>query len=357
MKFSIRAFLAGCILTASPLWVHAAGPTPPGGVADAVPLVDHHLHIFSPEASRVLELICKALGPKGCPPEVSHASSTGVDLAGALDAAGIKGGVLLSAGYVFSSPELNEPDDEVARQTREENGFIVAQGKASCGRLVPFVSVNPLARNALDEIAYWGHRGGAVGLKLHLGSARFDFRKPEHVQKLAAVFAAAADAHLAILMHMQTRLKDYGADDVKIFLEQVYPRSAGVPVQIAHAAGGGGVDPGQLAALRAFSVAMQRGPMTTRSLYFDLAMVPDLFANVGKIPASPADVATLERLMRQIGLERFLPASDYTFGLNLRAYYTNDKSALALSAAEWHRLATNVAPYVAHIPQTNTCVH
>ena len=357
MSCAIRAFLAGWILLASPLWVYAAAAPPPGGVADAVPLVDHHLHIFSPEASRVLGLICKELGPRGCPPEVSHAPSAGVDLVRALDAAGIKQGVLLSAGYVFSSPELNEPDQDVARQTREENTFIVAQARASCGRLVAFISVNPLAPNALDEIAYWGRHGGAVGVKLHLGSARFDFRTPAQAQKLAATFAAAGNAHLAILMHMQTRSQDYGAEDVRIFLEQVYPRSAGVPVQIAHAAGGGGVDAGQLAALRAFALAIQRDPAATRRLYFDLAMVPDLFANVGKIAASPADVAQLESLMQQIGLERFVPASDYTFGLDLPAYYANDKTALALSSGEWRRLATNVAPYVAHIPQTNTCVH
>lgn len=354
MNRAIRTFLAGWILIVSPPWVHAVAPTPPGVFVDTVPLVDHHLHIFSPEASRVLELICKELGPKGCPPEVSHAPSTGVDLMHALDAAGIKRGVLLSAGYVFYSPELKDPDHDAARNNREENTYIVSQAQASCGRLLPFVSVNPLAPNALDEIAYWGRHGGAVGLKLHLGSARFDFREPEHARKLAAVFAAAGNAHLAILMHMQTRSQDYGAEDVKIFLEQVFPHSAGVPVQIAHAAGGGGVDPGQLAALRAFSVAMQRDPNTTSSLYFDLAMVPDLFANAGKIAASAANVATLESLMRQIGLQRFLPASDYTFGLNLQAYYANNKSALALSAAEWHRLATNVAPYMG---RTNTCVH
>jgi hypothetical protein len=192
---------------------------------------------------------------------------------------------------------------------------------------------------------------------LHLSSSGFDFHEPEQVKQLAAVFAAAGRAHLAIVMHMQTRSKDYGADDVRIFLKEVYPRSGGVPVQIAHAAGGGGVEPRQLAALGAFAAAIQRDPVATRNLYFDLAMVPDLFANAVKIAAAPADVAALESLMHQIGLERFLLGSDYTFGLNLRAYYANEESALALSAAEWHELVTNAAPYVPHISRANTCVH
>jgi predicted TIM-barrel fold metal-dependent hydrolase len=352
VKTAIKAFLAGWVLAASPLWVHAAQPSP-GAVAYAVPLVDHHLHIFSPEASRVLGVICKALGPKGCPPEVSHAPSTGADLTRALDEAGIKRGVLLSAAYLFSSPELTEPGKAMERQTRDENLFVVAQARASRGRLVPFISVNPLASNALDEIQFWGRHGGAAGLKLHLASARFNFRNPEHVQKLAAVFAASGSAHLAILIHMQTRLKDYGAEDARIFLEDVYPRAAGVPVQIAHAAGGGGVDPGQLAALRTFATAMQRGLAGKSNLQFDLAMVPDLFANAGKIVAPPADVAALESLMQEIGLDRFVPASDYTDGLNLAAYYANQRSALGLSAAEWHQLATNVAPYVEQVRRTS----
>jgi hypothetical protein len=34
--------------------------------------------------------------------------------------------------------------------------------------------------------------------------------------------------------------------------------------------------------------------------------------------------------------------------LNLRAYYANERGSLALSAAEWHQLVTDVAPYIPH---------
>jgi hypothetical protein len=81
-------------------------------------------------------------------------------------------------------------------------------------------------------------------------------------------------------------------------------------------------------------------------------MVPDLFANEGKVAAKPDDVAALESLVHQIGVNRFLLASDYTDGLDLRAYYANEKAALALSVPEWHQLATNAAPY---IPRKETC--
>jgi predicted TIM-barrel fold metal-dependent hydrolase len=349
MNISVRGLLAILLLPGGSAVAQAA---PERGAQDAVPGIDHHMHIFSPQSSKALDAICKVLGPEGCPPEISHAASTGAGAVRALDAAGIGRGVLLSSAYFFASPELTHPGPDIAGQTRRENTFIVAQAKASCGRLIPFISVNPTAPNALDEIRYWGRQGGASGLKLHLGSSNFDFRNPRQVEQLAAVFEAAAGARLAIVMHMQTRDKDYGAEDARIFLEQIYPRAAGVPVQIAHAGGGGGINPGQLAALRAFAEAMQRNPQDSQRLYFDLAMVPDLFANEGKVAAKPDDVAALESLMQQIGLKRFLLASDYTDGLSLRAYYANEKAALAMSSADWHQLATNVAPYA---PAASPC--
>ena len=315
------------------------------------PAVDHHMHIFSPAGSRVLGLICKALGPAGCPPQRSTASATGKDVVSALDEAGIGEGVLLSAGYFFGSPEVADQHLDVAKGMRDENAFIVDQAKAHCGRLVAFVSVPPLSPDAVAEIHYWGRKGGAAGLKLHLGSANFDFRDPSEVRKLAALYKAAAEEHLAIVMHMQTRRKDYGAEDAAIFMRDVYPMARGVPVTIAHAAGGGGVDAGELAALGVFADAIAAHPEATRNLYFDLAMVPDLFANEGKIPASPAHVTALEELMRKIGLKRFLLGSDYVVGLNLKAYYVNEKAALGLSDGEWRILASNVAPYV----QASTC--
>jgi predicted TIM-barrel fold metal-dependent hydrolase len=352
MKTVALIFMSACLMA---LGVAPAAAAPP------LLAVDHHVHIFSPEGSRVLGLICKALGPSGCPPQVSHAPSTGDEVIAALDKAGIAKAVLLSGGYFFASPELPDGAVDLTKGTREENTFIVEQAHAHCDRLIPFVSVGPLAPNALEEIRYWGHRGGVAGVKLHLASANFDFRDPRQVRQLAAVFQAAAHAHLAILIHMQTRAADYGAEDAQIFLKDVYPRAAGVTVQIAHAAGGGGVDGHQLAALETFAQAIEARPHATRSLYFDLAMVPDLFANEGKIAATPPNVAALEILMRRIGMARFLPASDYTPGLDLRAYYSNQRSALGLSAAEWQQLAGNAAPYVTRYlqqtRQSNSCRH
>jgi len=312
----------------------------------AAPSVDHHMHIFSPEASRVLTIICARVGPAKCPPEISKAPSTGADVLRSLDAAGIRQGVLLSTAYFYASPDVADLHLDLAKETRAENRFIVEQARASCGRLAAFISVNPLAPNAIDEIGYWAHAGGATGLKLHLGNSGVDLRAPEQVKRMAAVFRAADRARFPIVIHLQTRAADYGAEDAAIFLRNVAPAARGVPIQVAHAAGGGGLDSGELAALATFADAFQRDPDGTRNIFFDLAMVPDEVSNTARIAATPEHVASLEALVQRIGPQRFVLGSDWTAGLDLAHYFADERAALALPPAEWDALAANVAPYM-----------
>ena len=314
--------------------------------AAGMPLVDHHIHIFSPDASAVFKGLCKTLGPGHCPDEVSKEPATGDDVVRALDAAGIRQGVLLSGAYFFASPAVASQSIDVLGKTRAENAFIVAQAKAHCGRLVATISVNPLWSGAIDEIDYWGKVGGAAALKLHLGNSGFDFRDPAQVKRLAAVFAAADRNHLAIVIHMQTRPSTYGPEDATIFLRDVLPSAPHVTIQIAHVGSGGGLDKGVLAVLAVFAAAIHDKPKLSAHLQFDTAMVPDLFSNKRKLSAAKGDVAELDTVMHKIGMKRFLPASDYTLGLDLKAYFTNQKASFALGDTEWRTIARNRAPYV-----------
>ena len=264
----------------------------------------------------------------------------------ALDADGVRRGVLLSTAYFFGSPELTDLHLDIAREMRAENQFVVDQAHSQCGRLTAFISVNPLLPNALDEIHYWSRVGGVGGLKLHLSNSNFDFRSPEEVKKLAAVFQAAERGHMAIVVHFQTQRKDFGAEDVAIFLRDVAPQARTIPIQIAHAAGGGGVEKTELDAITAFADAFTAHPAATRNIFFDLAMVPDELSNTAKIAAAPADVAALEVQMRRIGLQRFVMGSDWTSGLDLKHYFDDERATLALSDEDWAALAANTAPYL-----------
>jgi hypothetical protein len=267
----------------------------------------------------------------------------------AMDKAGIKKGVLLSTGYFYGSPDVADMGLDVAKETRAENRFVVDQARSQCRRLVAFISVDPLSANALDEIAYWGRKGGAAGLKLHLENSGFDFRSPAQVQKLAAVFRAAAKWNFPIVVHMESRLDDYGAQDVAIFLKDIAPQAGDMPIQVAHAAGGGGVNGHTLSALGAFADAIERDPAGTARFTFDLAMVPDEVANTAKLAATPANIVALKVLMHRIGMNRFVLGSDWTSGLNLKPYYDDQRAALALPDAEWRALAVNEAPYMRRI--------
>jgi len=304
------------------------------------------MHIFSPEAARVLKISCARVGPVKCPPEISKNPSTGADAVQALNDAGIQTGVLLSTGYFFGSPTLADLKLDVPAKTRAENTFVVNQAKDHCGRLIAFISVNPLSSNALEEIAYWGKNGGATGLKLHLGNSHFDFRSPAQVKKLAAIFRLAAREHLAIIVHLETPASDFGAQDIHIFLTEVAPYARTVPIQVAHAGSGGGADAHTLSALGEFADAFEHDPEGAKNIFFDLAMVPDEMSNTAKIAASPDNIAQLKTLMQRIGLERFVLASDWTYPLNLEKYYADERAALDFSADDWRLLTSNVAPYV-----------
>src|SRR5206468_966684 len=66
-----------------------------------------------------------------------------------------------------------------------------------------------------------------------------------HVEQLRRVFHAANAHRMAIVVHMRAsfaRGLPYGANEARIFLNEILPAAPDVPVQIAHLAGGGGYE-------------------------------------------------------------------------------------------------------------------
>jgi len=142
---------------------------------------------------------------------------------------------------------------------------------------------------------------------------------------------------------------------VAIFLKDVAPYARGAPIQIAHAAAGGGIGPDTLSALGAFADAINHDPAATKNLFFDLAMVPDEMSNTQKLAATPANIAALKVLIYRIGLKRFVLGSDWTYPLGLVRYYADEREALKLPDADWAILASNVAPYIAARQAAPSC--
>lgn len=288
---------------------------------------DHHVHVHSPAILDILSAYCSSPGRIGACDPAFVEPLTADDLLADMDEAGVQTAWMMSTAYLAESPMMVPPLADAATRVHDANAFTVATAAAHPGRLVAFVSVNPLAPDALAEIAAWKDEPYAKGLKLHLTNSGVDLRDPDQVRRLAAVFDAASDAGMTIMIHMRTRAEDYGARDVRIFVEQVLPHAVGAPVVIAHSGGWGGLDANTWDALEGFRQILAEQPGMAPDLFFDLAQVFDA-------DTSPENRARLVQVMRRIGAERFVPGSDWPFSGPLDDYLNDAMGLLSLSSQE-----------------------
>lgn len=293
----------------------------------AGPAVDHHMHVHSPAILNILPTYCASPMRKS-PCDVRFtAPVTAEDALKAMDAAGIQRGWLMSTAYLAESP-LAEPRPNATQELKAANDFTVGLARRYPGRFAAFISVNPIASDALSEIVRWKGDPAVAGLKLHLTNSGVDLRDPAQVAKLTAVFRAAAANRWTIMIHMRTGATDYGARDVRVFLDQVLPAAGNTPVVIAHAGGWGGVDAGTLDALGGFADAFGRDPTFGRHLRFDLAQV---FTE----NTTPEVRAAMAKLIRRIGPGHFVAGSDWPFSGDLKTYFASAYGGADLSPAEW----------------------
>jgi len=289
--------------------------------------VDHHVHVHSPAILGFLPDYCSSPGRVNACPEVFIRPLTVDDLLADMDAAGVRQAWLMSTAYLAESPMMVPLRPDAPDLIRAANDFTVDLARTHPDRLVAFIGVNPLTPTALPEIARWAGEPFAFGVKLHLTNSDVDLRDPADVAALAAVFRAAATGGKTIMIHMRTRAEDYGAQDVRIFLDQILPQAQGVPVVIAHSGGWGGLDDNTWNAMAAFAEGLEQNSKAGQNLYFDLAQVFDA-------DTSDANLARLVVLMRRIGTERFVAGSDWPFSGPLDPYLNDVLARLPLTAEE-----------------------
>ena len=117
----------------------------------STPLADHHQHLFSPAVTK----LSTALNP-----------ITASDVVSLLDAAGIERAVVLSAAYMFGSPNRAVENEYV--KVKAENDWTSQQVGRFPNRLIGFCSFNPLREYALEELARCAKDPRLrAGLKLH----------------------------------------------------------------------------------------------------------------------------------------------------------------------------------------------
>jgi predicted TIM-barrel fold metal-dependent hydrolase len=301
---------------------------PPNLLAE---IIDYHQHLFSPEAGAR-----SSPGPKGIDADY---------LVAQLDAAGISRAVVLSVAYSFSNPNKAAVPNEYAH-VMHENNWTSAQVAKYPHRLLGFCSVNPLRPYALQEIARCATDPNLrSGLKLHFGNSDVNLDNPDHLARVRRVFRAANEHHMAIVVHMHANIdhhRPYGAQEARIFLEQLLPEAPDVVVQIAHLAGGGGYDDQATdAALSVFVKAIERKDPRMKNVYFDVCGIA--------IPGMWEDKADLVvARIRQIGTNRLLYGSDAATADNTPKDTLKRWHSLPLTQAEFRAIDNNVAPYVSN---------
>lgn len=314
---------------------------------------DHHLHIRSAAAAAHQDRAVDALDEAPADAEPSNAT-TAADAIEALDAAGVEGGVVLSNAYMYGMPEAGVED--AARLVREENDYVAAEVAGHAERLVALCSVNPLADYALDEVERCGAHGGFAGLKLHLANSDVDLRDESDRAQLGRVFAAANDGGLHILVHMRTRSEEYGADEVRLFIDDVLTMAPDVGIQIAHMAGWGGYDDATDAALGAFVDAFADRSITNPNVTFGLGAVVFEPAAAGADSALAEMVRSNNRRLanriEQLGIDRVVYATDWPSwppvtdkSQGIVRNMTLIRSALPLADADMDGLFANVGPF------------
>lgn len=289
----------------------------------AAPRVDYHQHLVSPAFAPIVRM-----------PE-----RNGAALVRELDAAGIGRAVVLSVGYSHADERkaLSDPDG----RTRAENDWTSAEVSRSNGRLIGFCSANPLRPVALQELERCLSLPGMAGIKQHLGNGGVSLRNPQHLARMKEVFALAQRRRVPVLVHMRARGgTNYGAEDARLFLEQVVPAAPDVEIIVAHlgvAGPGYGAQGDEVMAV--FGEAGERGHGSMRNLYFDVA------TNV-TTETSGEEAALIARRIRQVGPRRVLYGSDLgPPGGSIRSGWDIFRAKLPLTPAEIAIIAGNRARF------------
>jgi len=306
-------------LIAPALLLAACVSTNPGDPFRVEPLVDYHQHLVSPAFAPIVKLPVR----------------DGAALVRELDSAGIERAVVLSVGYSFSDERkgLIDPD----RLTREENDWTSSEVAKNVSRLIGFCSANPLRLAALAELERCLGLPGMSGIKLHLGNSGISLRDPAHLAVVQGVFGLSQRRGVPVLVHMRARGgSDYGAEDARIFLDQVLPVAPGIEVVVAHlGASGPGYTPQNDEVMAVFAAAAERKDPRIDKLYFDVA------TNVTE-ETTPAELQLVAQRIRQLGPAHVLYGSDLSPpGGSVRRGLEIFRTKVQLTKEEFEQIANN----------------
>jgi uncharacterized protein len=343
-----RAGLLPALLGCVGIACAAAGEPPesrtaPGGGAPArtaaeraadVPTVDHHAHAWSTDATAALVELKRFFNEPLSPEDTASRSADW--LIANMDAAGVRHAHVLSVAYWFGSPPL-QGDGEAGR-VRAENLWIADAVHRYPDRLTGFCSVNPLRDYALEEVEVCAADPRLSGLKLHLANSFADLGNEAHIAQVEAVFLAANRHRLPIVAHIWTPAwtgdPSLAARDARVLVGRLLPHLTGVPLQLAHLAGGGAWGTATDSAVAVLIDAIERRETNADRLWFDIAAVVH--------PRHPeAARQQIAERIRRLGVQRVVYGTD---GAPAAANWQELRTLLPLTDEEFATIGANRLP-------------
>lgn len=314
-----------------------------------MPVADHHMHIMSDEIQRVL--LEQVKGPMKS--EIKNMAVDASDAITFLDTIGVDKGVLLSAGFIIGSEMFNVEAEHEGVKT--ENNYAANQASQYPDRLVALCSVNPLTDYAIQEMERCSKMSNILGLKLNLYPSGVDLRNDNHLNKLITVFRNAEALGLPILIHIFTANPNYGSKDAHIFINQVLQAAPDLEVQIAHM--GGGFPPFYTTEriMEVFNEAIdQKHKIMVKDIVFDISATiasPNIIeyynarsdTSISEEERQGINDKLIQRI-RDIGIERFVYATDWPALKSTNAYYQTLRSHLKEN--EVRKLFNNTGPFL-----------
>lgn len=313
------------------------------GIAEAQPpKADHHIHIRSEDATEaMLRILSEVQGIENVSLE---STADARDVITRLDSSGTRHAALLSTAYFFAMPDLDFENEE--SRTQNENDFVAAQAEVAPDRLAAFCSVNPLSDYALHEIIRCGESGRFAGLKLHFANSDVDLRNRDDLARLREIFREASQQNLAIIVHTWTRNPDFGAEDIKVFINELLPLAEGIPVQVAHLGGPGTFSEVTAEAAGVFADEIENENPAMENVYFDIAEVlhhSSRAENQEQLEGMKMANRDLAGLITKLGTERVLWGTDWIAGPV--EIYLAKLQPMPLPDEAWEEIRNNTAPY------------
>ncbi len=296
-------------------------------------IFDHHVHVMSPQ----LVGHWKSMGVP-----FSKEDSAYGDPLDILDSQELSGALLVSMAHVYTNGNLRDAiEGDEQDWVQNENDFVASAVAKSPDKLLGFFSVNPLRQYAMEEMERCRANEHLVGLKLHLPACEVDITTPAHLEKIQAVFDWAVEYEVPLLVHFFTADQPNHEEATRLVWRELIQGRDSIKIIFAHLGAAGGYNEVSEAILLGYKEMIDESAvMRVADIYFDMSGAI-LAEETDGIPATSSESCRrLTAMMREVGIERFLFASDYPV-FDAKSNLATLREKLQLEASEFDELINN----------------